>query len=89
MSGLWVNVASKQPKRIWLEMMAIESDDGVQIDMTAVAESSQSNPANRRYELMTRIAGCQEYAEANEHIAIAVTMTAPSRFHRLRQNGNH
>ncbi|EKO3441099.1 hypothetical protein DX883_12825 [Vibrio fluvialis] len=70
-------------------MMAIESDDGVQIDMTAVAESSQSNPANRRYELMTRIAGCQEYAEANEHIAIAVTMTAPSRFHRLRQNGNH
>lgn len=76
-------------QREWIELMAIESANGDVIDLQTVVDSSQSNPANRRHELMTRIAGCQEYAESNDHVAIFVTMTAPSRFHRLKQHGKY
>lgn len=76
-------------QREWIELMAIESENGDVLDLKTVIDSSQSNPANRRHELMTRIAGCQEYAESNNHVAIFITMTAPSRFHRLRQHGKY
>lgn len=76
-------------QREWIELMAIESENCDVLDLKTVIDSSQSNPANRRHELMTRIAGCQEYAESNDHVAIFITMTAPSRFHRLRQHGKY
>ncbi|CAM3991336.1 Bacteriophage replication gene A protein (GPA) [Vibrio aerogenes CECT 7868] len=57
--------------------------------MSEVHASSQANPENRRHELMTRIAGCQEYADANNHAAVFITMTTPSRFHRLKKRGHY
>ncbi|NAW58746.1 MULTISPECIES: replication endonuclease [unclassified Vibrio] len=84
----WLTIRQDR-QREWIELMAIESDNGDIIDLQTVIDSSQSNPANRRHELMTRIAGCQEYAESNDHVAIFITMTSPSRFHRLRQHGKY
>ncbi|HHY0576183.1 TPA: replication endonuclease [Vibrio parahaemolyticus] len=84
----WLTVRQDR-QREWIELMAIESENGDVVDLKAVIDSSQSNPANRRHELMTRIAGCQEYAESNDHVAIFVTMTSPSRFHRLKQHGKY
>jgi len=73
----------------WLEMMTIESECGESLNLKDVHDASTSNPANRRNELMTRIAGCQEYADANEHVALFVTMTAPGRYHRLKKHGQY
>lgn len=84
----WLTIRQDR-QREWIELMAIESDNGDVIDLQTVIDSSQSNPANRRHELMTRIAGCQEYAESNNHVAVFITMTSPSRFHRLRQHGKY
>ncbi|MEL7290439.1 MAG: replication endonuclease [Pseudomonadota bacterium] len=84
----WLTIRQDR-QREWIELMAIESDNGDTVDLQAVIDSSQSNPANRRHELMTRIAGCQEYAETNDHVAIFITMTSPSRFHRLKKHGKY
>ncbi|EHZ2725189.1 replication endonuclease [Vibrio parahaemolyticus] len=84
----WLTIRQDR-QREWIELMAIESESGDVVDLKTVIDSSQSNPANRRHELMTRIAGCQEYAESNDHVAIFVTMTSPSRFHRLKQHGKY
>ncbi|MDK9755643.1 replication endonuclease [Vibrio sp. D173a] len=84
----WLTIRQDR-QREWIELMAIESESGDVVDLKTVIDSSQSNPANRRHELMTRIAGCQEYAESNDHVAVFVTMTAPSRFHRLKKHGKY
>lgn len=84
----WLKVRQER-QREWLELMAIENEDGDLVSMTDVHASSVSNPANRRNELMTRIAGCQEYADSNEHVAVFITMTAPGRYHRLKQQGKY
>ncbi|PNG62850.1 hypothetical protein CRN61_09115 [Vibrio vulnificus] len=84
----WLKVRQDR-QREWLELMAIESDKGDVVSMADVHKSSQANMENRRHELMTRIAGCQEYADSNSHVAVFVTMTAPSRFHRLAKRGDY
>ncbi len=84
----WLKVRQDR-QREWLELMAIESEEGHIVSMADVHKSSQSNMENRRHELMTRIAGCQEYADSNGHAAVFITMTAPSRFHRLTKRGEY
>ncbi len=84
----WLKVRQDR-QREWLELMAIESEEGHVVSMTDVHKSSQSNMENRRHELMTRIAGCQEYADSNAHASVFITMTAPSRFHRLTKRGEY
>ncbi|APP05800.1 replication endonuclease [Vibrio harveyi] len=84
----WLKVRQDR-QREWLELMAIESEEGHVVSMSEVHKSSQANMENRRHELMTRIAGCQEYADSNNHAAVFVTMTAPSRFHRLTKRGGY
>ncbi len=84
----WLTVRQSR-QREWIELMSIESENGDVVDLQTVIDSSLSNPANRRHELMTRIAGCQEYSESNDHIPVFITMTSPSRFHRLKQHGKY
>lgn len=61
-----------------------ELQDGEQIkrDLLDLVRSSQANPAVRRAELMCRIRGFEEYAKARGHVALFLTATCPSRFHR-------
>ncbi|WP_146075620.1 replication endonuclease, partial [Vibrio jasicida] len=84
----WLKIRQDR-QREWLELMAIESEEGQVVSMMDVHKSSQANMENRRHELMTRIAGCQEYAESNDHASVFITMTAPSRFHRLTKRGEY
>lgn len=84
----WLKVRQER-QREWLELMAIENETGDLVSMTDVHASSVSNPANRRNELMTRIVGCQEYADSNNHVAVFITMTAPGKYHRLKQRGKY
>lgn len=44
---------------------------------------SPSNPVIRGGELMTRIRGAEEYADARNHVGLFLTLTAPSRFHSV------
>ncbi|MBB1312521.1 replication endonuclease [Aliivibrio sp. SR45-2] len=84
----WLKIRQDR-QREWLQLMAIESEEGAVIPMEEVHQSSVSNPTNRRNELMTRIAGCQEYADSNNHIAVMITMTAAGKYHRLKQQGKY
>ncbi|OLQ70349.1 hypothetical protein BIT28_16415 [Photobacterium proteolyticum] len=76
-------------QREWLEMMAIENELGEQFNMEDIHQASVANPVNRRNELMTRIAGCQEYADEQGHVAVFVTMTAAGKYHRLKKRGKY
>ena len=76
----------------WIEQMALESGEGKNcetLDLKDVRNASIANPANRRYELMARIRGCQEYADSVGFIALFVTMTAPGKYHRLKKRGKY
>ena len=53
----------------------------------AFLAASVADPIIRRGELMTRIKGCEVYAEAEGHRGFFFTLTTPSRFHRMRSDG--
>lgn len=84
----WLKVRQDR-QREWLELMAMESENGDVVAMEDIHNSSVSNPENRRRELMTRIAGCQEYADSYTHISVFITMTAPGKYHRLKKQGKY
>ena len=49
-----------------------------------LAALGTANPAVRGGELMTRIRGAEEYADARAHVGLFLTMTLPSRFHPVK-----
>lgn len=59
----------------------IEDAAGQVITLAEAAQASTSNKAIRRGELMTRIRGCEEWAEAAGMAGWFTTNTCPSRFH--------
>lgn len=63
-------------------------DTGDEYNLAELAAVSVANPAIRRGELMTRIAGFELVAKGLGHLAEFVTLTCPSRFHRMRQAEN-
>ena len=79
----------KKKQLDWLDSMAIESECGETLELKDVHDASISNPANRRYELMTQLSGCQAYADSQEHVGLFVTMTAAGRYHRLKKHGKY
>lgn len=62
-----------------------ESGDILQRDLLELVRGSNSNPAVRRAELMTRVRGFEEYAKPKGHVPYFLTFTCPSRFHRNSQ----
>ena len=48
-----------------------------------LSAASVANPVNRGGELMTRIRGCEEHADAQGHIGLFVTLTTPSAMHPM------
>jgi len=71
----------RQRNREMLEKMIAENELGEQVFLSDLADSSVSNPVNRRNELMCRLAGFEAYADKHNHIAVFLTLTCPSRMH--------
>lgn len=73
-----------------LKKTLIRNEAGQIYNLHELASLSVSNRDNRRGELMTRIRGCEEYADSVGHGAIFFTLTAPSKFHAVSfcRNGN-
>lgn len=73
--------------RAMLERTEVENEDGDVYTLAALADKGTGNKAIRRGELMTRIRGCEEWAEAAGHAGLFLTLTCPSRFHSTHYAG--
>ncbi|MDR3158353.1 MAG: replication endonuclease [Zoogloeaceae bacterium] len=60
---------------------------GQDYTLSELAAKGVSNKAIRRGELMVRIRGCEEFAAAAGHKALFVTLTTPSKMHRMLAGG--
>ena len=65
----------------------IESASGQKMTLWDAAQLTVSNKAIRRGELMTRIRGCEVWAEKQGMAGVFTTNTLPSRFHRAGKGG--
>jgi hypothetical protein len=84
---LRARIKRQASNRAILEATEIESPDGEVINLWAAVDASTANKAVRRGELMTRIRGCDEWAQARGLAGIFTTNTLPSRFHAQRFKG--
>lgn len=63
------------------------NEAGDTLDMEDVVNSSNSNPAHRRNEMMACLKGLELIAEMRGDCAVFYTITTPSRFHSTLNNG--
>ncbi len=63
------------------------NENGDTLDMEDVVNSSNSNPAHRRNEMMACLKGLELIAEMRGDSAVFYTITTPSRFHSTLNNG--
>ncbi len=75
--------AQKARNREALTNMEAVNDAGEAINLLEVAKTSMANPVNRRAELMVRIKGFEQCAETAGHVGVFITLTAPSKYHRM------
>ena len=61
------------------------NESGQVFSLADLAAGSVSNPEIRGGELMTRIRGAEEYADAAGHVGLFVTLTCPSAMHAMTQ----
>lgn len=66
-----------------LERSLYRNEAGQVFTLAELAALSPANPVIRGGELMTRIRGAEEYADARSHVGLFLTLTAPSRFHAV------
>lgn len=79
--------ARAKASREMLEGLECVNEDGQAFNMLDCVDGSVSNPKVRRGELMTRARGFEETAELFGHVAVFLTITCPSRFHRWNAAG--
>lgn len=60
------------------------NEAGQVFSLRELAELGTANPIIRGGELMTRIRGAEEYADARAHVGLFLTLTLPSRFHPVK-----
>lgn len=66
-----------------MEKTLVRNEAGQVYALGELAKLGTSNRDVRRGELMVRIRGCEEFADANGHVGLFFTMTLPSRFHAM------
>lgn len=79
--------ASRKAGREMLEGLEVVNEDGEAFNLLDVSDASVSNPKHRRAELMTRCRGFEECAEFMGHKGLFLTLTTPSRYHRVNFAG--
>lgn len=84
-SNLTVTRRTKQRRRNaeTLARMEAENEEGQVFALSDLMERSLANPVHRRAELMTRIRGFEEVAGMCGHVGVFITLTAPSKYHRM------
>lgn len=80
---------AEQKKRnaAMLEKTLMRNEAGQVYTLAELAALSVSNPDIRGGELMTRIRGCEEYADEAGHLGYFFTLTCPSHFHAVQSGG--
>ena len=81
--------AQKRRNDAGLASALFRNEAGQIYTLKELAAASVANPVNRGGELMTRIRGCEEYAEAQGHIGLFVTLTTPSAMHAMLSREGH
>ncbi|WP_423197154.1 Replication protein [Cupriavidus sp. H19C3] len=81
-------VAQNRRNAATLAAVKLENEHGQQFTLAELAERSVANKALRRGELMTRLKGSEELADAAGFAGVMFTITCPSRFHAVRQAGH-
>lgn len=71
-----------------LEGMEAINQEGEAYTLAELHDLSPSNPVVRRAELMVRMRGFEEYAKLFDHVGLFITMSAPSRYHPMKQIKN-
>lgn len=82
--------AERNAKRVAAQLASLDAvnlDTGEVLPLKDVVERSQANPANRRAALMVRIKGIEAQAQTKGHLAVFLTLTAPSRMHARHHTG--
>lgn len=77
--------AQAKRNRHTLEGFEAVNQEGDSYTLAELSDLSTSNPTNRRNELMVRMRGFEELADEFGHAGLFTTMSAPSRFHPMRQ----
>ncbi|WP_424408059.1 replication endonuclease [Pasteurella sp. PK-2025] len=74
----------------YLKSMVVENIDNPeeQLELIDMFRGSSSNPDVRRFEMMNRLNGLEQWAEREEHEALFLTLTAPSSFHATHSTGD-
>ena len=67
-----------------LQRTLYRNEAGQVYSLHELAALGNSNPVVRGGELMTRIRGAEEYADARAHVGLFLTLTLPSRFHPVK-----
>lgn len=71
-----------------LEGFEAINQEGDAYTLAELSDLSVSNPTNRRHELMVRMRGFEQIAEQFGHVGLFITLSAPSKFHPMRQVKN-
>ncbi|MBY0443681.1 MAG: replication endonuclease [Burkholderiales bacterium] len=77
--------AQRKRNKTLLENLKATNDAGDEFSLQDLADTSVANPAIRRSELMTRIAGQERIARDLSHVGVFITVTCPSRFHAFKR----
>lgn len=82
------NVTVEAFKKQWqsnqelLERTIATNEDEFSMSLAELSKLNVSNPAIRKAELMVRIRGFEDYAKDKGYLALFLTMTTPSKYHR-------